>query len=100
MEEFEITLRDLIPARISEFPKLITGEPYFFDHITNDRSGSSYMYYWFSSANGEKRIKKRVNLTEVHRAFERLQITGVFDRAVFQEFCPKSALSGPCGFAV
>jgi hypothetical protein len=93
-------LRKLIPAIVSEFPKLEAGQPYHFHHWADDRSGSTCLYYWFSSHSGAKRYNKRVIVSEVHAALQHLLNTGAFDRTSFRARCPKSKSSGPCGFVV
>ena len=97
---FDSKLRNLIPASVSEFPKLETGQPYHFDHWADDRSGSSCLYYWFSSHDGTKRNLKRVIVSEIHSALQHLINTGAFDRNSFRAHCPKSESSGRCGFVV
>jgi hypothetical protein len=100
VEAKDVNLRNLIPATVSEFQKLETGQPYYFDHWAEDRSGSDCLYYWFSSHNGVKRNNKRVIVSEVNAALQHLLKTGAFDRSSFRSHCPKSKSSGPCGFVV
>jgi hypothetical protein len=93
-------LRGLIPATMSEFAKLETGQPYYFDHWADDHTGSTCLYYWFSSHDGAKRNNKRVIVSEIHTARQHLLNAGAFDRNSFQTRCPKSESSGRCGFVV
>ena|ERR1700730_9070279 len=97
---FDSNLRKLIPTIVSEFPKLEAGEPYHFDHWADDRSGSTCLYYWFTSHDGVKRNNKRVLVSEVHAALQHLLSAGVFDRNSFRTCCPRSESSGRCGFVV
>ncbi len=91
---FESKLRDLIPKAVSGFPKLETGEPYHFERWVYDRTGSTCLYYWFSSHDGRKRNNKRIVVSEMLEAFQHLKNAGSFDRDAFRRLCPVSESSG------
>lgn len=97
---FDAELRRLIPGIVSEFPKLEMGHPYRFEHWSDDRSGTSSMYYWFDSHDGTAQHHKRLVVSEIHAALEHLLATGAFNRNAFRAHCPVSESSGPCGFVV
>jgi hypothetical protein len=100
MKEFDSILRELIPAKVKDFAKLVAGEPYRFDGWEDDRSGSACLYYSFSSRSPDKLNRKRVVISELHTAFQHLRNTGAFDRKSFERLCPTSRSAGSCGFAV
>jgi hypothetical protein len=96
----ESKLPDLISKGVSEFPKLETGEPYDFERWADDRTGSTCLYYWFSSHDGGKRNNKRIVVLEMLEAFQHPKNMGSFDRNAFRRLCPVSESSGPRGFVV
>ena len=96
----EFKLQELIPRQISEFPKLIAGDPYYFVRWHSDLHGSLCLYYRFNSSDGVKILRKRVHLSEMRIALQHLRDYGTFDRSAYERICPKSSSSGPCGFTV
>ncbi len=96
---FISALHNQLPAMSNEFPKLIAGAPYNFDHWKDDGLGSEWLYYWFCSHDGSKRYKKRVAVSETYIALQYLLSVGTFNRKAYRLHCPMSERSGPCGFA-
>ena len=89
-----------IPQRIAQFPKLISGRPYYFLAWKNDRGGVECLYYRFKNATGKTEQIKKVPLRELESAVRMFQHKGTFDRSDYQNVCPAALSSGPCGFAV
>ena len=56
----EQRLREIIPNPKSTFPKLESGDPYYFDQWRIDLNGEMCLYYWFWNKNRTKKKKKRV----------------------------------------
>src|SRR5882762_10760367 len=93
-------LQLLIQNAMKTFAKLTSGDPYHFDGWQTDQNGELCMYYKFRAKFDEKFYRKRLVVSEVCAALLSLQATGLFDRKSYNQFCPVSASSGPCGFAV
>lgn len=89
-----------VPQRISQFPKLILGKPYFFHAWKKDRIGVECLYYRFMGSDGKTQQRKKVPLKEIKAAVKRFQKKGIFDRSDYKKLCPTALSSGPCGFAV
>jgi hypothetical protein len=90
-------LRKLIPHDVRIFPKLQHGEPYHFDSWSHDRNGMLCLYYWFD---GVKQHKKRIPVSEITAAVQRLRDDRAIKRDTFKEVCPVAESAGPCGFTV
>ena len=97
-EEIEKKIKENIPYKLREFPKLESGEPYQFYKWDYDNSNRLCMYYYVTGGKG--RHQKRVPINELTEAVHRFLQTGVFTREDFRELCPTTRKDGECGFAV
>ena len=95
-----LRIRRIVPTKLKEFAKLQKGSPYRFECWAQDNSGADCLWYVFDSKDGKKILKKKILEIELLNALDQLETTGSFNRRKYEEFCPKSAASGPCGFAV
>jgi len=92
-------IRELIPRRLAEFPKLeSSGEPYRFYKWDYDKNGYLCLYYIVTG--GKKEYSKRIPIEEIESAIIRFLKTGKFDREDYRELCPIANRDGPCGFAI
>jgi hypothetical protein len=94
------TLHSLIPHEVHTFAKLQHGKPYHFDSWANDSTDTPCLYYWFIARDGVRKNKKRVPVSEIGVALQRLRSDGVLSRETFKKVCPVAESAGPCGFAV
>jgi putative transcriptional regulator len=94
------TLHRLIPHEVRTFAKLRHGEPYHFGSWKNDNADTPCLYYWFMARNGVTKNDKRVPVSEIGSALQRLRDAGVLSREMFAKVCPVAESAGPCGFAV
>ena len=93
-------LREIIPNTNSTFPKLESGDPYYFDHFGTDLNKEMCLYYWFWNRNRTKKNKKRIVLSEIEELIRNCLTGGYITREDFRNCCPISESAGPCGFAV
>jgi len=93
-------IRQDIPQHIRRFPKLASGQPYYFHVWAKDRAGNECLYYSFKGSDRTAQYMKKVPLAELVAAIKSFQQKGAFDRLDFQKLCPIALSSGPCGFAV
>lgn len=96
----EQRLREIIPNTISKFPKLESGDPYYFDHWDIDLNNEMCLYYWFWNKNRTKKNKKRVVISEIKELIRNCLTRGQITNEDFKNYCPVSESAGPCGFAV
>jgi hypothetical protein len=96
----EQRLREIIPTPNSTFPKLESGDPYYFDQWKTDLNGEMCLYYWFWNKNRTKKNKKRVVISEVEKLIRNCLTRGQITRDDFRIYCSISESAGPCGFAV
>lgn len=96
----EQRLREIIPDTISKFPKLESGDPYYFDRWDIDLNNEMCLYYWFWNKNRTKKNKKRVVISEIKELIRNCLTRGKITREDFKNYCPISESAGPCGFAV
>ena len=96
----EQRLREIIQKPNSTFPKLESGDPYYFDQWRTDLNGEMCLYYWFWNRNRTKKNKKRVVISEVEKLIRNCLTQGQITRDDFRNHCPISESAGPCGFAV
>ncbi|MDI6811278.1 MAG: hypothetical protein QMD80_06375 [archaeon] len=93
-------LREIIPNPNSTFPKLESGDQYYFDQWGTDLNNEMCLYYWFWDRNRNKKNKKRVVISEVEELIRICLTRGQITRDDFRIYCPVSESAGPCGFAV
>jgi len=96
----EQRLREIILNPNSTFPKLESGDPYYFDQWRIDLNGEMCLYYWFWNKNRTKKNKKRVVISEVEKLIRNCLTRGQINRKDFEEYCHTSNSDGACGFAV
>lgn len=96
----EQRLREIIPNQKSTFPKLESGDPYYFDQWRIDSNGEMCLYYWFWNRNRTKKNKKRVLVSEIENLIRNCLKQGQISRKDFKKYCHTSNSAGPCGFAV
>jgi len=96
----EQRLRGIIKPN-STFPKLESGDPYYFDHFDADLNNEICLYYWFWSINRTKKNKgTRVVISEVEELIRNCLTQRQITRKNFEKYCHTSNSDGPCGFAV
>ena len=91
-------IEQLIPSKLSNFPKLVSGEPYRFDRWSRDREGRLCLYYVITG--GQREYKKRIPMQELIEAASFFRKEGKFRRSDFRRFCPIAKRNGSCGYAV
>ncbi len=97
----ETRLRRMVPQAMNTFPKLTGGgPPYRFAGWDHDPGGRAVLRYRFPRRDGAGVHQKRVWAGEIEAALRRLADRGTFGRDTFDTACPRTAMDGPCGFAV
>lgn len=74
--------------------------PYYFKCWGTDQLDGVTFYYWFWSKDKTKKNEKRVILKEFEALINISIKTGCISRKNFNQLCPRTDQSGPCGFAV
>ena len=88
----------LIP--LYPFKKINDNEPYYFICWGTDQLDGVTFYYWSWSKDKIKKNKKRIILKEFEALINLSINTGNISRKNFNQLCPRTNQSGPCGFAV
>jgi hypothetical protein len=95
-------LQDLIPKKLSIFPKINEGNnPYFFFKWDLDgKTHQSILRYWFWDKKRRFKNKKKAFVNEFATLIEFSLGKGGFDRSDFERICPNTSRDCDSGFAI